>query len=315
MPRLVLLGAIATIASVTGSAVYGAPLCSGTVQVGGLYFGAIANFEGCDGEEQRVERIAVGAGRTYLAESTVIARPGSVAMVTNVQAAIAPPPGSSPPINRYYGIPTVLDWTVGDETVWADAYARLTIDDFIIHGSGTSTSLDNVLLNLDITGSLNPVLQPSGFTNSGLAGGVVVLKYENIFSGVSTAVNLQGPLTTSFGPYISSGQVNLGTVPVNQPFSVTIEFQLFGSIIAPTGYTAFIGSYGRTISLASGAPVFDLPEGFSASSVGAQVDNNFWEGVPAHIDREPTTLPEPSTAVLLVSGLFVLTATYRRSTK
>ena len=178
-------------------------------------------------------------------------------------------------------------------------------DTVIFSGPGTEPIL--VSLNLHFGGSLNSTdaagaeAEASVSIGSSLtrlfvlnAGGVPGIR-ENTFGGL-------GPPATSYDTTLTSQSI---LVPLNTPVSISL------SLTADAGAAGFNTSgtalFSDTFSLLSGAPLFNLPEGFTVNSATSFiVDNRF--APPG------ASVPEPSTLVMasILFGTFGVVALRKR---
>jgi hypothetical protein len=201
--------------------------------------------------------------------------------------------------------------------------AMLTMDDFII--SGAPGTLITTRLNLHLTGT-----EEAGstlFTNSALTGSASGLATEFVFitvAGKNVGTGEHNLTSTNGGPATAVGlgllanftgnnvlTTNLFTVAANTPFSVALDLVAQGDSILSgngAGFTTSLSDFSNTLTFVEGAPVFDLPAGYTASSLEAGIVNNRF--TPAD---GAAVVPEPSSIILWgIGGLFLTIGSLRR---
>ena len=92
-------------------------------------------------------------------------------------------------------------------------------------------------------------------------------------------------------------------LPVNQSFSLSWTTDMIIKNIEILG-SGYFGTANYSFAL-GGSPVFILPEGYTANSADGAIVNNYYVGFdPFAVDTTP--VPEPSTLILLMSGVVLL---------
>jgi hypothetical protein len=197
-----------------------------------------------------------------------------------------------------------------------EAATSFEVDDFMVTGGG---GLVDAYLNLDLSGfqdqttELIPVSgNVLGSTSARVfvhveIGGQAIQTRKWITTSQETGqapdvtvvfldpeLDVALPATIGIGPF---------QVTANQAFDLKVVLlsdslsQWFG-INGGSGLSETVVDYGSTLSLSTSGPVFDLPVGFTASSISADVVDNTWLGSPV----DPVIVPEPGRAVTLFAG-------------
>jgi len=214
-----------------------------------------------------------------------------------------------------------------------DALAAFGFDDVIIPGPvGTTVSTS---LNMHLDGGLTA----TAFAQLAFGFGAEVNAYAsvsvgafaagNFFSGTQAIARLwevdtgegggstfEDGLLTGFtgNGGITTPQMN---VPVGAPFSLSLS--LFTSAYTDSR-NAIIGSgrqaaasslFDSTLSFPLFGPVFNLPEGYTANSPSGLILDNRWLGPPGPTP-DPVSVPEPSSLLLLVTGLLCFARRFSR---
>jgi hypothetical protein len=190
------------------------------------------------------------------------------------------------------------------------SHAKFTIDDVLI--SGPSSGTVNGTLNLLLEGSL---AASANFANALGSSG----SYAQISIGVglpglggnggarlgagapppNTLALTNSGLLLGYGGGLLSLHVNSSSLPVNTPFSITLDLQSetlasytvqgTGTAVVPISAEGF-SNFTNTFSFARSGPVFTLPDGYTVNSPsGMIVDNHF--------------IPEPPVIALLAPVL------------
>lgn len=175
-------------------------------------------------------------------------------------------------------------------------------DTYVITGEVGSTVTTS--LNFDLSGSLQTFCLIELCQNSAMArvaaGGVLTSGLLVTGEGATNQGlwNL-APLASGGGPlFLTTAPF---TVWANTPFAVIADLTL-GAFLRngdPTGIGGrVVDDLSHTLTFHVGGPVFNLPDGYSASG-GGVVDNRYGVAAPAGI-------PEPATVGLLLAGLAML---------
>jgi len=177
------------------------------------------------------------------------------------------------------------------------ASGEMVIDDIVISRVGGSTGPEavDVALAARFEGSVGPVSTNGSGDVSANAFASITLTNSNLASvtdpfdpaSVSTPVAYNEILTT---PFL--------TVQTDTPITATLFFTLGINASARSavgsgeaGTSQITADFGSTLAFPVGAPVFDLPDGFTAnSSDGLIVDNQF-------------AVPEPGASLLVGLGV------------
>lgn len=207
------------------------------------------------------------------------------------------------------------------------AEGTLIIDDLIFTGPGHSTV---VTLNILVSGYLFNLPQANNhvtaYTSSYVTLGVNWNHGATEFSGSQSKIVEQtdylGPLEThenaggdfagvDFPHLISLGEYS---VSLNTPYTL----RLFLGVSARTnltghgiGFARADSDFGHTVSFPQTGPVFNIEEGYSVSSVSADIVDNQWLGTPV----EATLVPLPPALWLLVPALSLLGLRRARPTR
>lgn len=112
-----------------------------------------------------------------------------------------------------------------------------------------------------------------------------------VFAGLQDAENINTEFITP------TRQVHVG---VPQYVGLVLQVQSGAANLNVTPQTA-AADFRNTLRFATGMPVFDLPDGYTANSVSAGIVNNIYQPVP-----------EPHTYAMLVGGLALLLLRRRR---
>jgi hypothetical protein len=234
----------------------------------------------------------------------------------------------------------------------AGAGATMVIEDLFITGPATETGYIDAILNLQLTyGTLSI---PDEFNaegpHEGIATGIGGLPEAGRAHGFAT-IDVSGHAgLTSFAAGITQC-VNQASFPVGvrcpardgtpwiQVYQTTdwlLEPDLALLVQLPIGLKTSVGFsmsaqseagaeaigfnlkwghgssiFNHTLSFPSGSPLFTLPEGYTATSVDGRIVDNMWLG----LEDDPTAIPEPTSMMLLGSGLLGFVARRRRKRK
>lgn len=233
---------------------------------------------------------------TWAGESTAQANPGYLAVSSHTSVVI-----------------TDHQASLGSGAKAGGSHASFTIDDVIISGPGAGPV--SGILNLQLEGSL---AASANFANaiggSGSYGQISIGVGVPGFGGnggarlgagappANTLTLTNSGLLIGYGGGLLALQINSSSLPVNSPFSITLDLQSetlasynvggTGVAVVPISAEGF-SSFTTGLSFARSGPVFTLPEGYTANSLsGMIVDNHF--------------VPEPSSVVLLAAALCML---------
>jgi len=264
-----------------------------------------------------------------LSTTTDISNGGISGTITTNEYAVAGPGGvgsSSSVVLIQPGVPSLA--SIGGS---AQSSAIATFTDFIITGPTGSVSVP-ASLNLALNGTYattpnifsgldNILISASSIIDLSVGGSVDGTGFSGTFNQAS-GVNGQGPTgMTSTATGILDGEVpapnfttSLTTLPVGTAFTVVLQM----STDAIAGYQAeatiggdpgnagtsidiqSVSDYSDTLTFSSVGPVFNLPDGYTANSVSADVVNNQYVGGAV------TATPEPTTGLLLGISLLIL---------
>ena len=192
----------------------------------------------------------------------------------------------------------------------ASSQALATFDDIIISGVVGGPSTVTTSINFHATGSqlLHSLMTPD--TPSATTGYLVAVSPNDTFGFVS-----QGGMTSINGAppsaYLSPGTTPLDspngvyttasfTAPVDTPFSVTFELDANASVsgLNRDAFNLVADSFFEdTLSFATDRAVFNLADGYTASSLSANITNNRF-----------TVVPEPPRGFLTAMVSFALIA-------
>lgn len=191
------------------------------------------------------------------------------------------------------------------------AAASFTVDDLVLHGPGPTiftsararlTGRISVGTSVNYSGycSVQASISLAGFNNAN--GGF----YSENTNGGNHFINGSGPLQNF------NGLVEFGTIPKNlpteTPLTMTMTLSVGSSI---EHYFAFSGNgssnadFGSTLQLVVGKPVFDLPPGYTASSVQANIVDNIY--IPTcRADFNHDSLVDDTDFTVFVGGYNIL---------
>lgn len=187
-------------------------------------------------------------------------------------------------------------------------------DDFLIQGPGTGTVSVSINLYLDgfilLAGSETPTAPFPAVASGDVSVGIFV-SGSNVGSGQYNQSIRNNVITTeSYG--ILSGFDGDGAfqsltfdAPVNTPFTLELALGVNSGVGVAANQFAILASstdFGNTLTFATEGPVFNLPGGYTINSAGANISNN-------------SLVPEPSTALLSLTGILVLQCRRRRSSR
>lgn len=213
------------------------------------------------------------------------------------------------------------------------AFAEFTIDDIVFSGP---TTLFETSVNLEVSGSLMDISTP-------LSSGVVTTAATSvdIFAsfGIGTSTTtLTGRQTTR---YVQSGFNPPSTdqffegedlVGVSFPSTLTLEpFQVSTGLTYELTVSLFVSSsaklggipgnthsgdvtasalFGSTANLPLLADVFNLPAGYTANSISANIVDNAWLGTPVSV----SAVPLPGAFWLMITGIVLVRSRRRVAT-
>ena len=182
--------------------------------------------------------------------------------------------------------------------IWSSNSNRTftTLHNTIVAGNrrGTGAGTPDELANKNVEAASAHNLIGDAASAGGLVNGTNGIAVDN---GPLAGVSLPGTIT--FNPVL---------VLTNTP--VTIEVVMFVSAGASMrnflnvgdGRAVGVGQFGSTAALPSTTPVFDLPTGYSARSLSANIVDNHWLGTAVAV----SPVPEPAPVILFTAGCLVL---------
>jgi hypothetical protein len=202
-----------------------------------------------------------------------------------------------------------------------EATTRFRLTDVIFSGPGPTVS---AALRLDLSGSLGASAE-ARIANTHVDGGATLTVNRQINNGAQHIGQRSYASQASFGEPGTNGiavdngplaGVSLpGTITFNPVLvltntPVTIEVVMFVSAGASMrnflnvgdGRAVGVGQFGSTAALPSTTPVFDLPTGYSARSLSANIVDNHWLGTAVAV----SPVPEPAPVILFTAGCLVL---------
>lgn len=185
-------------------------------------------------------------------------------------------------------------------------------DDFLIEGPGTGTVSVSINLYLDgfifLTGSETPSAPFPAVSSGDVSVGIFV-SGSNVGSG-QYSQSMRNSVITTESHGILSGFDGDGVIqsltfdaPVNTPFTLELSLGVNSGVGVAANQFAILASstdFGNTLTFATDGPVFNLPGGYTLNSAGANISNN-------------SVVPEPSTALLSLTGILLLHCCRRSS--
>ena len=174
----------------------------------------------------------------------------------------------------------------------------------LIYGSHGPAFIDTVL-TLDLEGYTLPHAEGISVASGGVSVrvpefGAVMIEYA--------AANVAPPANVYINVERSPGKLLVPIhVPVNVPFSLSLELVAFGSAVGAGGESFILSEWLHTLTLARGGAVFDLPDGYSAQSDDWGIDRNRFcpHGCAAAV-------PAPGTLALSLFGVALAVGASRR---
>lgn len=187
----------------------------------------------------------------------------------------------------------------------ARSFVRVIYTDVVIDGplgaGPVATPINFHLLGEQILGTHSPGPLGGFSTQSSVflqifAGANSDFGVSNVISsnGINAPLDRRGMLVGFDGD--TALATSLFTLPVNTPFTLDLSLGVsaFLSVAYREGYiTSALSDFGGTLSFATDRPVFDLPAGYSAHSVDADIVNNAFA----------SAVPEPGGGALVALGL------------
>lgn len=199
------------------------------------------------------------------------------------------------------------------------SHASFTIDDVVISGpvGGTVSGTLNLIFEGSLGASANFANAIGG---SGSYGEVSISVGLPGFGGnggarlgasappANTLTLTSSGLLTGYSGGLLALQINSASLPVNTPFSITLDLQSgtlasytvdgTGPAVVPISAEGF-SNFMNTFSFASSGPVFTLPAGYTANSASGMIVDN-------HV------VPAPASLLLLGTGIIALGSRLRR---
>ena len=245
--------------------------------------------------------------------------------------------------NHLIGDPTDPD---GFRTFLAQSGAHATFTDMVITPPAGATGPVLTSISLHIDGSLSVgsfftpslasiaesqvqllLLGPTSLTSRNIGGGSLDLRSEHgtpatgfgtgMLAGLATAPSIASLGNVAFSMVFSSSAF---LAPVGVPFTVELDLDTdaFVNNDVKESFRTFANTdFAGTLSFATDRPVFNLPPGFTANSVDAQItDNTFSPAGPA--PTPSPSVPEAGSLMMLASGCVLLALSRRgldRTTK
>lgn len=211
----------------------------------------------------------------------------------------------------------------------SESTARMTIDDIVFNGPGSSVTTS---LNLDWSGSMMETLLPQNFDTYGTTNNTLSIS-GRLFGNNTTYLEFRGERIVSVeqdspiaiptesvsttgilaGQWPPNGFNDLVTDTFSVPTGTDISLELTlytrstagyyltgSSHIEGTAYSA--ADFGHTLSLNSDGSVFNLATGENVNSVNGNIASNSWNGTPV----SASVVPVPASVYLFGSGLALL---------
>lgn len=156
--------------------------------------------------------------------------------------------------------------------------AQIVIDDIIISGPGSEVSTQ---VSAHFEGTLNPV------TGGGVAVAAASARIQaHTVGGGALSSNTHYPTGSVSAPVAVDTILTTPSflAPVGVPFAVRMYMEGDVGVLDTwsPGSATSASDFGNTLSFIEGAPVFDLPAGYTVNSIdGNIVDNQFVGGPPA----------------------------------
>lgn len=246
--------------------------------------------------------------------------------------------------NHLIGDPTNPDGS--SRTFVAQSGAHATFTDMVITPPAGVTGSVLTSINVHIDGSLSvgsfftpslgsvaeslvqlSLLGPTSLTSRNIGGGSLDLRSEHGTPATGFGIGVLASLATA--PSIASlGSVAFSVVfrssaflaPVGVPFTVELDLDTNAFVTNELGesFRTFANTdFAGTLSFATDRPVFNLPPGFTANSVDAQITDNTFSPTSPTPTPSPS-VPEAGSLMLLASGCVLLALSRRgldRTTK
>jgi len=233
--------------------------------------------------------------------------------------------------NHLIGNPTDPD---GFRTFLAQSGVHAAFTDMVITPPGGVTGPVLTSINFHIDGSLSVgsfftpslvsiaesqvellLLGPTSLTSRNIGAGSLDLRSENGMPATGFGIGVLASLATA--PSIASlGSVGFSVVfsssaflaPVGVPFTVELDLDTNAFVTNELGesFRTFANTdFAGTLSFATDRPVFNLPPGFTANSVDAQITDNTFSSASPTPTPSPS-VPEAGSLMLLASGCVLL---------